>query len=330
MPAEKQNISDSILSGEPISLLQAAFDYGRRGFSIFPCSQDKAPLTPHGYLDASPDLRKIRQWWAQFPNASIGISCKASGLIVIDTDPRNGGLHTLQALEQEHEPLPTTLTSLTGLQNDCRGTHRYYRAPEGGIKVKGTLGTGIDVKHAGYVIAAPSRHESGVCYQWINPYAPIAPLPAWIHKLIIRQPAKAPRRRINSGHNDSITDQYNLKVEDYLMPDNGRYISSDEIRGSHPIHGSSTGNNLCINIRKNTWYCFRHQTGGGAAEAYAVARGIIDCSEAGSGCLQNHWSEFFRCLREDGIIAPTETDPEILASIDRILEKWRRLQACRN
>ncbi|UUX91622.1 bifunctional DNA primase/polymerase [Methanoplanus endosymbiosus] len=310
--------------------MQAALDYGRRGFSIFPCSQDKAPLTEHGFKDASPDLRKIRQWWTQFPDASIGISCIASGLIVLDTDPRNGGLHTLQALEQEHEPLPITLTALTGMQNDCRGTHRYYRAPEGDIKVKGQLGEGIDCKYSGYVIAAPSQHQTGVNYQWIDEYQPIADLPKWISDIIIKKPAKAPRRRTSAGHGDSITDQYNLRVQDYLMPENGRYISSDEIRGAHPAHGSSTGNNLCINIRKNTWYCFRHQTGGGGVEAYAVARGIIDCSEAGAGCLNNKWSEFFRCLREDGIITPTEADPEILASIDALIQKWRRLQACQN
>ena len=33
------------------------------GFPVFPCKQDKSPLTPHGYFDATTDLDKIEKYW---------------------------------------------------------------------------------------------------------------------------------------------------------------------------------------------------------------------------------------------------------------------------
>ena len=52
---------------------------------------------------------------------------------------------------------------------------------------------------------------------------------------------------------------------------------------SHPIHGSTTGTNLRVNQQENIWYCFRDGSGGGVFEAWAVARGLIDCSNAKTG-----------------------------------------------
>lgn len=56
-------------------------------------------------------------------------------------------------------------------------------------------------------------------------------------------------------------------------------------QGPHPIHGSNTGMNFAVNTNSNTWYCFRHQSGGGPAEMIAVVEGIIDCSDVDKGCL---------------------------------------------
>jgi hypothetical protein len=55
----------------------------------------------------------------------------------------------------------------------------------------------------------------------------------------------------------------------------------DEYYGSHPVHGSTTKMNFWVNVKDNTWYCFRHSSGGGALDWLAVSEGIIDCSEAG-------------------------------------------------
>lgn len=59
----------------------------------------------------------------------------------------------------------------------------------------------------------------------------------------------------------------------------------DEYQGEHPVHGSDTGMNFCINPGKNVWHCFRHNTGGSVFELIAVQEGLIDCANVGRGCL---------------------------------------------
>ena len=60
----------------------------------------------------------------------------------------------------------------------------------------------------------------------------------------------------------------------------------NEYQGEHPIHGSKGGLNFCVNPTKNTWHCFRHDTGGDAYYFQAVKLGILDCSEARPGALR--------------------------------------------
>ena len=52
-----------------------------------------------------------------------------------------------------------------------------------------------------------------------------------------------------------------------------------EIMGSHPLHGSTSGKNLGINIKKNSWYCHRCKSGGGPVEWLAVKAKILQCSD---------------------------------------------------
>ncbi|WNZ29410.1 MAG: hypothetical protein IAX21_00635 [Candidatus Bathyarchaeota archaeon] len=61
---------------------------------------------------------------------------------------------------------------------------------------------------------------------------------------------------------------------------NGNY------QGRHPIHDSTTENNFCVDIKKNTWYCHRHHTGGGALLWLAVQEGLLSCEKAKSGVLK--------------------------------------------
>ena len=59
-----------------------------------------------------------------------------------------------------------------------------------------------------------------------------------------------------------------------------------EYQGSHPVHGSTTGGNFCINPSKGTWHCFRCDSGGGALSLIAILEGIIDCPEAVPGGIR--------------------------------------------
>ena len=50
----------------------------------------KRPLINDWPNKATRDRETIRKWAALWPDANVGIACKASGLVVIDIDVKNG------------------------------------------------------------------------------------------------------------------------------------------------------------------------------------------------------------------------------------------------
>lgn len=186
----------------------AAANYAARGWAVFPlhtiragrCScrhEDcahtaKHPLTRHGLRDATTSSEQIRSWWGCWPWANVGIATgAASGLIVIDIDPRSGGDGSLARLQSLMGSLPATLTVSTG----GGGRHLFYAHP--GVEVGNTAGRlpgiaealpGVDLRgDGGYVVAPPSRHVSGRPYRWTSgPNVELAPAPGWL-----RPPAAA-------------------------------------------------------------------------------------------------------------------------------------------
>lgn len=125
----------------------------------------KHPITscvPRGYLDASNDDALVRSWWARFPDANPAVNCARSGLVVLDIDPRNGGLDTIKALQAEHV-FPPTLAAFTG----GGGVHWFY-CTQGEARFRGGLGPGVDIKRNGYVLLPPSTHVSGGSYRWAS------------------------------------------------------------------------------------------------------------------------------------------------------------------
>jgi hypothetical protein len=125
----------------------------------------KHPLTVNGLKDASTDEAVIREWWVQWPSANIGIATGAdSGIIVLDVDPRDGGIESLAALMDEIGHLPESVESQTG----SGGMHVVFAHP--GVTVRnsaGKLGAGLDIRgDGGYIVAPPSLHASGQRYLW--------------------------------------------------------------------------------------------------------------------------------------------------------------------
>src|ERR1700731_1169986 len=159
-------------------LAAQALTYGRRGWAVFPLApKSKVPLIGkkfggRGYLDATRDLAQIAKWWAECPQANIGIATGApSGFFVLDVDPRHEGDKTLDALIQRHGPLPDTLVSLTG----GGGRHFLFRHVAGIGNSASRLGAGLDVRgDGGYIVAPPSAHENGRIYAWDSDHCPDA------------------------------------------------------------------------------------------------------------------------------------------------------------
>jgi len=151
-------------------------------WSIFPVEpREKKPYPTGGRKEngepfrlrwgkcATNDLRMIRQWWRQWPNANIGLACKHSGLIIIDADEE--GAEGWAKFEAIHH-LPVTVTQIT----PRNGKHIIYRAIDGitignhdlmnGVNVRGIKGDG------GYVVIAPSIHPNGKRYEWAGGLSP--------------------------------------------------------------------------------------------------------------------------------------------------------------
>lgn len=76
-----------------------------------------------------------------------------------------------------------------------------------------------------------------------------------------------------------------LNVAD-VIPLTGLQRRGDEYQGTHPLHGSSGGQNFSVNVVKEVWHCWRCDSGGSALEWIAVQEGLITCEQARPGCLR--------------------------------------------
>ena len=156
---------------------QAALSYAQKGWKVFPVNPNlKTPLAelvPNGHKDATSDEAIIDQWWTARPNANIGLNLVASGLVCVDVDSYKEDC-TFDNFRKTHE-FPQTL-----MQNSARGgTHFIFTSPKE-TKFPGGLGVGIDVKHNGYILLAPSTFDAG-SYSWINDLKPVD-APDWLPK----------------------------------------------------------------------------------------------------------------------------------------------------
>jgi len=140
----------------------------------------KHPSIGEWNTQATSNVDTVNQWWNASPDFNVAVNCRPSGFFVIDIDPRAGGPDSFEKFESLVEgALPPTVEAITGEYSMGgkiqRGRHLFYRCDEsealvGNLKKAG-LG-GIDIKHNGYVLIAPSRHFSGVCYEWVPGKAP--------------------------------------------------------------------------------------------------------------------------------------------------------------
>ena len=176
------------------AFLDAALRLAVDGFSVFPLKpRTKVPvgrLVPNGFKNATTDSDTISQWWRPSPDANVGIWPGASGVLVVDIDPRHGGNEAWEALTAEHAEVDT-LTVYSGRRDG--GRHLYSRHPGGKIG-NVTLGPGVHVHaDAGYVVAPPSIHpDTGQAYYVDDPDSDgygidrrkIQPAPPWLMAML--------------------------------------------------------------------------------------------------------------------------------------------------
>jgi P4 family phage/plasmid primase-like protien len=142
----------------------------------------KHPAIGAWQTDASSDLHQIESWWDAEPRNNIAVMARASGFLVVDVDPRSGGFESLDKFEAMFpDALTPTVEAMTGVYQhngrNVRGKHLYYRVSEnenliGKLESLSKDLKGVDIKHNGYTLLAPSNHLSGVAYEWAPNKAP--------------------------------------------------------------------------------------------------------------------------------------------------------------
>jgi hypothetical protein len=162
---------------------------------------------------------------------------------------------------------------------------------------KGGERKGIEIYDSGRYIAITGKRKKSSSFD-------LTDCQSELNELLIKFPKKQkhipPTSSTPKSFNGfTISEQLGLSCERIGYPMDA-YKCGNGLQGAHPFHGSTTGSNYCINTSDNTWYCFRHQSGGGALELYAVSKGIIECEDSGRGCLTDVWGDVFEELEKDG------------------------------
>jgi hypothetical protein len=150
-----------------------------------------------GVHDASSDPAQIRAWSQLCAGGNIAVACgEASGIVVLDVDPRNGGDATIRAHSARGHVFPKGPRARTG----NGGWHLLFRHQSGIGGSAGKLGPGVEVKSTGgYVLVAPSWTRKsddgpGGSYTWeVSPFdVPVPRMPLWLTSIL--RPPPAPRQ----------------------------------------------------------------------------------------------------------------------------------------
>jgi len=131
-----------------MNTLEIALDLAaNRGIPVFPCKPDKTPATPHGFKDATTDLAQIEAWFSN-REALIGVPTgAASGLNVLDVDPKGYGWYAEHAQDLQ----------CGCVNNTRRGYHLVYQASIPVQCSTSKIAPGVDVRgEGGYVIWWPA------------------------------------------------------------------------------------------------------------------------------------------------------------------------------
>lgn len=200
----QQRIEHNLVLPGLNSIALAEARTARYVFPVAPYAKTPHPDVSSWASWATCDPREIRRNWPE-DGANVGIACKPSGLLIVDTDDHGGanGIGGYRQLCEQNEPdgdYPDTRI----VETPTGGLHHYYRNPDpdrygngrgglpGGIDVRGGRGDGGYVLAVGSVLdrrAYKGKPElqaivgDGKTYQVYNDAEVIEP-PGWLTELL--------------------------------------------------------------------------------------------------------------------------------------------------
>lgn len=145
------------------SLVDMALDFSAKfGKPIFPCRQDKSPLTSHGFKDATCDRKQIKEWFSNDQAKLFAMPTGSqTGISVLDIDKKRDADGSDDPdgytwLEKYEHLIGETYTVET--QNG--GLHYYFRHVDGLTSSNGKVAPRVDIKaDGGYIIAGGNGYE---------------------------------------------------------------------------------------------------------------------------------------------------------------------------
>ncbi len=157
-------------------LLGQALAYAGRGWPVFPgrpdnpgctqprCHECKAPLTPHGFEDATADPAAITAWWRRWPRANVLIATGAPGPDVLDVDRKADGDGFAAFNRLKRAGMLTGAAMLVRTRSG--GVHLYFT---GTVQRKGALPRHhLDFQACGGYVVAPPSSVHGRAYEVID------------------------------------------------------------------------------------------------------------------------------------------------------------------
>jgi Bifunctional DNA primase/polymerase, N-terminal len=161
-----------------------ALHLAHKGHAVFPCGEDKRPLTLSGFKDATTDPDVIHEWWVRCPDALIGVPTGPK-FVVIDLDLQHEEAQAWLAENRHRLPLTRTHATRSG------GKHLLFAS---NAKVKCSVSKicrGVDTRGlGGYIVWWPA------CGLEVLHGGVLAPVPGWIIAALNPKPRPITASRI--------------------------------------------------------------------------------------------------------------------------------------
>jgi len=310
----------------PKALIQKLKPYGARFIKVASPTINE-PKTgkqavEHGWKDRPYEANDTElQSWLEH-GGNYGVLC-GEGLYEIDLDTLE-----MQKIFDEH------VKTFTVKSGSGTGKHYFIRSnvEENGTilaledlkKKRKNLGN-VQVRNK-YVVGAGSNHWMGNKYEIINdePFAWVSKkelekifgeLLVWSRQKLSEDEAKIELQKMKDYG-------FQIPILDVVDIEELKQISAYELQGEHPIHGSTTGINFCINTEKNCWHCFRCNSGGGALSWLAVKHGLIRCDEAQKGALKGSiFKQVLEAAKKEGFDIELKSEDTLNPDVQKYFER---------
>lgn len=230
--------------------------------------------------------KELADWLNSGQN--YGLVCGFGNLIAVDAD-------TADIVTIVENKLPKTFTVSTG-KND--GKHYIFRCSDWKKNTALDSKDGKNIGHIkasnGYIVGAGSVHPTGKTYNVVR-NTTIAEVTAdELKKIFEGYFVEHKNWETPSEHKECV-----YEIAKILDTSKYEEKAHGEWQGAHPVHGSSTGANFTFNTEKNTWYCFRHSTGGTTLQLLAVILEVVKCEDLHNGLSDKDYSDMLKIWKRE-------------------------------